>query len=139
MRYWDSSALVPLLVEEEETEALVDLYLSDPEVITWWGTSIECASAIARLERDEALASAEARVVFRRLAFLASGWHLVEATERVREAANRLLRTHDLRAADSLQLAAAQVASEHRPASLELVCRDQRLARAADREGFNLI
>ncbi len=139
MKYWDSSALVPLLVAEETTDSLLDLYRSDSEVITWWGTSIECASTLARLERENALAPADAGEAFRRLVSLSSGWHLVEATERVRETATRLLRTHDLRAADSLQLAAAQVASEHRPASLELVCRDSRLAQAANREGFRVI
>ena len=136
MKFWDASALVPLLVEEETTAPLTELYASDSEVITWWGTSVECASALARLERENTLSPESAAAAFQRLNVLASSWHLVEATEPVRLAATRLLRTHDLRAADSLQLAAALVASEDRPASLEFVCRDQRLARAADREGF---
>ena len=39
---------------------------------------------------------------------LSSGWHEVVPSSRVRSAAERLLRVHPLRAADSLQLAAAQ-------------------------------
>jgi hypothetical protein len=50
-----------------------------------------------------------------------------------------LLRVHDLRAADALQLAAAIAAAEGQPASLELVCLDDRLIRAAEREGFPIV
>ena len=62
-----------------------------------------------------------------------------EAADLVKETAKRLLRTHDLRAADGLQLAAALVVAEQRPATLEIVCRDRRLALAAEREGFEVL
>ncbi len=51
----------------------------------------------------------------------------------------RLLRTHSLRAADALQLAAARAASEERPDTLPFVTLDERLALAAQREGFAVI
>ena len=54
----------------------------------------------------------------------------------VLEIARRLLRVHPLRAADSLQLAAAFLASEGKPSTLEFVCLDDRLVIAAQREGF---
>ena len=44
-----------------------------------------------------------------------------------------------LRVADALQLAAAFVAAEHRPASLRVVTLDERLAAAMRKEGFALI
>lgn len=44
-----------------------------------------------------------------------------------------------LRAADSLQLAAAIVAAEREPVTLELVSLDERLADAAAREGFRVL
>ncbi len=135
MRYWDSSAIVPLLVEEASTDDLVALYPED-EIVTWWGTEVECTSAVARLEREGALEAAEATTALGRLRALSAGWHLVEPADLVKETARRLLRSHDLRAADSLQLAAAVIAAEHRPATLEIVCRDRRLAVAAEREGF---
>ena len=138
MRFWDSSAVVPLLVEERETEQLVELY-PGVEVVAWWGTEIECASAVARLERQGSLEAGDATESFRRLRALAVSWHLVEPTDLVKETAKRLLRTHDLRAADSLQLAAAVVVAEQRPPTLEIVCRDRRLALAAEREGFPVL
>ena len=66
-------------------------------------------------------------------------WQEVEAGDLVRETAIRLLRVHPLRAADSLQLAAAFVAAEGRPSTLEFVTLDDRLALAAQREGFVVI
>ncbi len=51
----------------------------------------------------------------------------------------RFLRVHPLRAADALQLAAAFIAAERRPSSLELITLDDRLAAAARKEGFVLV
>lgn len=138
MRFWDSSALVPLLVDEEETDALVALYPED-DVVAWWSTVVECASAVARLERDGSLEPDDASECFRRLEALAAGWHVVEPSDLVERTARRLLRTHDLRAGDSLQLAAALVIAEQQPATLEVVCRDRRLGLAAEREGFSIL
>ena len=50
--------------------------------------------------------------------------------------AKRLLRVHDLRTADALQLAAAVYVAEARPSTLEFVSLDDRLLAAARREGF---
>ena len=70
---------------------------------------------------------------------LRKGWHEIDPSDGIREAALRFLRVHPLRAADALQLAAAFVAAERRPPSLEVVTLDDRLAAAARREGFTLI
>jgi predicted nucleic acid-binding protein len=100
---------------------------------------VECASAIAHLERDGALDELAVTQAFERLRQLAEGWHEVDASDAVREAAVRFLRVHSLRAADALQLAAAFIAAERRPASLEMITLDDRLASAARKEGFVLI
>lgn len=139
MRFWDSSALVPLLVEEESTARVRGLYLDDTTVLTWWGSNVECASAVARLERQGALSVNDASGAIRRLDALTTSWHHVEPGDALRETAKRLLRVHDLRGADSLQLAAAVLAADGRTAGLEFVCLDARLAIAAQREGFPLL
>lgn len=139
MKFWDASALVPLLMEEATTTAMQALAAKDRAMLVWWGTEVECASAIARLERDGALDESAAAKAFDRLKHLASGWHEVDASDAVRETAVRFLRVHPLRAADALQLAAAFVAAERRPPSLEVVTLDDRLAIAARKEGFVLI
>jgi uncharacterized protein len=139
MKFWDASAIVPLLLTESTTEALQGIAATDQAMLVWWATEVECASAIARLERDGALDAAAAIEAFDRLKRLAEGWHEIDPSDGVREAAVRFLRVHPLRAADALQLAAAFVAAERRPSSLELIALDDRLATAARKEGFSLI
>lgn len=136
MRFWDASAIVPLLLSEAPRETLLELIQADPAMVVWWGTPVECGSAIARRERDGTLALADATGALSRLRSLAKSWSEVVASDSVSSTALRLLRTHPLRAADSLQLAAALVAAEGDPASLQFVCLDERLREAADREGF---
>ena len=136
MKFWDSSALVPLLVEEEVTGAIRKLLLDEPGVIAWWGAPVECASAVSRLEREGKLSPGAATETLEHLDALARHWHRIEPVDTVLEIARRLLRVHPLRAADSLQLAAAVLASEGRPSTLEFVCLDDRLVTAAQREGF---
>lgn len=138
MKFWDSSAIVPLLIEEAATSAVMDLYREDPLLIVWWGTELECVSALARLERQQGLSPATLTEALQRLQELKSTWQEIQPIDLVRETAIRLLRVHDLRAADSLQLAGAILASEHRPAFLDFVCLDERLLIAAQREGFTI-
>jgi predicted nucleic acid-binding protein len=139
VRFWDSSAVVPLLVPELASERLRRLHASDPVVIAWWGAEVECVSAVARAERVGRLSATGAVEGLRRLVALRRGWHEIEPSEEVREAAKRLLRVHDLRATDSLHLASAFVAAETRPSSLDFVCLDDRLRLAAGREGFAVV
>ncbi|GGN02050.1 hypothetical protein GCM10007092_15390 [Thermus composti] len=139
MRFWDSSALVPLLVLEATSSRMLALYQADPILLVWWGTEVELASALARLEREGALTPEEADQAFARLGALKAVWHEVLPSEAVRETARRFLRVHPLRAMDALQLAAAFVASRGRPSQLPFVCLDARLSLAARREGFPVV
>lgn len=139
MRFWDASAILPLLVTEPTTKVLQDLAVGDSGMLVWWATEVECASAIARLERDGALDVPAAVEAFDRLRRLAQAWHEIDASDALREAAVRFLRVHPLRSADALQLAAAFVAAERRPSSLEVITLDDRLGAAARKEGFELV
>jgi uncharacterized protein len=139
MKFWDSSALVPLVLTEAASVAVLAEYEADPAVIAWWATPVECASAVCRLERDGQLAAADAAAALARLQRVAASWHTIQAVERVRALSLRLLRVHPLRAADALQLAAAHLAAEDHPWTLPLVTLDDRLALAAEREGFPVV
>ena len=139
MKFWDSSAIVPLLLAEPATPTVQAIAARDPGILVWWATEVECASALARLEREGGIDATDAAQAFGRMAQLAGGWYEVEPGDGVREAAVRFLRVHQVRAADALQLAAAFVASERRPSTLELVTLDERLAAAARKEGFVVV
>ena len=139
MRYWDSSALVPLVVREAETEQRQRLQRQDRHVVTWWGSWVECASALHRLHRDGALDDGGLKQALTKLSRAAGGWLRIRPSERVRQRALRLLRIHPLRAADALQLAAALAACNDDPDTLAMVCSDRWLSEAAAKEGFEVL
>ena len=139
MKFGDASAIVPLVITEPTTTTMQALAEKDPTMLVWWATEVECASAIARLEREGSLTQTAVTQAFDRLKQLAEAWHEVDPSDPIREAAVRFLRVHPLRAADALQLAAAFIAAERRPSSLEVVTLDDHLALAAQKEGFALV
>lgn len=134
--FWDTSGIVPLLADEDGTRAATAEFERDPSMVVWWGSSIEAVSAIARREREEFLDARHVVAATERLAALRASWEEVQPSERVRRMATRIVRVHPLRAADALQLAAALAAADGDPRSLPFVTLDDRLARAAEREGF---
>jgi predicted nucleic acid-binding protein len=138
MKFWDSSAVIPLLVTESMSASIQRLFEDDPVIVACWATEIECTSAIARRQRTGHIREEVVAEGFNRLNALREGWHEVEPGEEIRESAKRLLRVHDLRTADALQLAAAFYVAEARPSTLEFVCLDERLLHAARREGFSI-
>jgi predicted nucleic acid-binding protein len=138
MRFWDSSALLPLIVEESKTADVRALLQSDPNQSVWCLTEVEVASALARRSRDT-LEASEAEAAWSELGFLSARWGMVAAVDQVRARAVRLVRTHPLRAADALQLGAALVACDEQPEALPFVCLDDRLRDAARREGFPVL
>jgi hypothetical protein len=139
MRFWDASAIIPLLADEPARSRLLELLQEDSEVLAWWATPVEIASALARRERDKLLTADEVSAALIAMRQFADSWHEIVPSESVRRTAERLLRAHPLRGADSLQLAAALIAADHNPSSLEIVSLDTRLNSAARREGFKVV
>lgn len=137
MRYWDASALVPLVVAESSSDGLRRL-ARDGDIVTWCLSPVEIRSAIERRAREGALGAGARQAVLDTLGELSGVWTEITAVAPVRERAYRLLAVHPLRAADAAQLAAALVAAGDRPAGHEFVCTDERLAAAASREGYRL-
>lgn len=139
MNFWDTSALVALSVNEPRRQVALRVLEADEQIVVWWGTAIEYVAAVSRRERDGSLKPDEVTVHLKRLTALSQVWYEVQPGRRIRTVAQRLLRVHPLRAADSLQLAAALVAAEDEPSSLGFVCFDARLNQAASREGFAIL
>jgi uncharacterized protein len=139
MRFWDSSAIVPLLVAEPSRDRLLDMLEADPVLLVWWGTPVECVSAVARREREGAIPASGVTAALARLDALAASWNEIQPAAHVRVVARRLLRVHPLRAADALQLAAALAVAGNEPGALDLVCLDGVLCAAAEREGLRVI
>ncbi len=137
--FWDSSALVPWLVPEARTQAIGALLAADEEVTVWWGTLVECQSAIYRRHREAPLDEAVLSDVLARLAAFSDDADTIIASDALRRRAGRLLASHPIRAADALQMAAGLAWCEEQPASQGFVCLDDRLRGAARREGFRVL
>ena len=139
MKFWDSSAILPLCLREPRTAALKNLVEKDKAMVAWWVTPTEGFSAFARLRREGILTSTgeeQARFV---LMSLATEWTEVVPSTLVRERAARALLIHPLRAADALQLAAALVWANGHATGYSFVCLDQRLRAAARQEGLGIL
>ncbi|MBI4862877.1 MAG: type II toxin-antitoxin system VapC family toxin [Candidatus Riflebacteria bacterium] len=139
MYFWDTSAILPILVHEPMSPVVESLARGDPALAVWWATRTECVSALARRARDGALdvkSETEARRV---LSALAGAWSEVLPTDPLRTTAERLLSVHTLRAADALQIAAALQWCRGNPSNAGFVCLDSRLRDAARKEGFTVL
>lgn len=111
MRFWDSSAVVPLILNDPTSPRVRALYATDSTMVVWWGTSVECASAISRRGREAASTEQAMQNGFSALAVVRACFQEIEPEDSLRNSAIRILRIHDLRPGDALQLAAALVAA----------------------------
>jgi predicted nucleic acid-binding protein len=137
--FWDSSAIVPLLVAEAQSVVLTQQIGADTEPVIWWATPLECQSAIQRRHREQPFAAAELTASNERLRQFLAHTDAVAPTDEVRRRAARLVAVHPLRAADALQLASALLWCEEQPHGEMFVSLDARLRDAAAREGFTLV
>src|ERR1035437_9569260 len=103
----------------------------------WGGPSGEIASAPGPLVRVGQL-DPEQWMEAQKLALtLAGEWSVVQPSDSLRANAMRLVDRYDLRAADSLQLAAAIAWCENVPQGRVFLTADQRLREAAALHGFD--
>lgn len=136
--FWDASALVPLCIHEI-TSRQAQSHLRRLLPVVWWASIVEVHSAIARLYRSGKLREVEKKGALARLDVLSRGWREVLPGEQLRDLAKHLLDIYELRAADSLQLAAALTWCQERPVKRHFVCADERLSKAAESAGFSVL
>ena len=138
MRYWDASALVPLIIEERSTGQARRWLTEDDHVTTWVWTRTEIISAIERRVRQGLLSREQRRNALDCLDTLASEWDEVTEVLAVRSRATSLLARHPLRAADAGQLGAALLVQSQVASELVFISLDEKLSMAAEREGLRL-
>src|ERR1700678_3951510 len=136
LAFWDTSALVPLCVHQGITPRMVELFRGY-RVVVWWATPVEITSALRRLVRMKQLGPddwAKSRLLARDLA---ESWRVVQPSNSLRAGAVQLVDRYDLKATDSLQLAAALEWCENIPQDRVFLAADQRLREAAVLSGFD--
>jgi predicted nucleic acid-binding protein len=136
--FWDSSALVPLCVQQQATP-IAESMSKKYGMVVWWAAPVEVRSAFARLLRMGQLASSgnvQAQVV---LARLRSKWSEISPDPSLRGQAEDLLDRFTLKAADALQLAAGLSWTSGRPRNRAFVSGDAQLLDAARQLGFQAL
>jgi predicted nucleic acid-binding protein len=136
--FWDSSALVPLCIQESASRR-ARLYLREFALVVWWGSLVEVHSAIGRLRREDAISGKDKEGAVSRLRLLSRGWREVLPSDQLRELATESLDKYSLRGADSLQLAASLIWCQRQPSKRRFISGDRRLLEAAYAVGFSVI
>ena len=139
MRFWDSSALIPLLIREQSSEAMRAILRSDRRIAASVITPIEIESALWRRRHHGEMDAEQHMFAEEMFAELTDSWSEIGDIISAQRIALDLLSRHTLRAADAIQLATAIVASNAAVGSLPFVTLDHDLAAAARAEGFTVL
>jgi predicted nucleic acid-binding protein len=136
--FWDSSALVPICVKEQASVSALALSAKYGMAV-WWSAPVEMRSAFARLVRIGRLTPngrVQAQIT---LEDLRATWSEVEPDEPLCKQAEGLVDRFPLKAADSLQLAAALAWCLGKPLGQTFISGDAQLIYAAEQLGFQTI
>ena len=141
--FLDSSALVKRYMTENGTNWVRSLVIpsSGNRIIISQITSIELVSTFARKQRETNISERTLKAAMLLLErHLIREYIVVRLTSEVEQQAKNLLTSHTLRAADSIQLASAQIIqmqlNASRAGSITFICADSRLRSAASQEGL---
>lgn len=105
--YLDTSAFVPLLIDEPTSQACGDLWDAADRLVTTRLTHVEAAAALAMAERLGRITSEEHDAGRERLTELWPEVDVVELDEQLMTAAAQAAMTHSSRGYDSVHVAAA--------------------------------
>ena len=136
MAFWDSSALVPLCVNERRSQEAGRLWNLFSEKWIWRETPVEIESSLARLRRETILDEARFSKARVRLQVIERDLISVSYEPRLTEIARSFPALLGLRSLDSLQLASALIWCNEFPRNKDFVSGDARLLQAAESLGF---
>ncbi len=136
MKFWDTSALLLLLVEQPASREARALFRADANIVVWKYTRVEVMSALHRLHRDGALSDEDFGKARQRAEALLGRVTVIEQVDAIGERAETAVAVHPLRTLDALQLGAALVMADDRPRKGHFVAVDGKLHDAARAQGF---
>jgi len=136
LAFWDSSALVKLLVEEPGTDVAVALWDESAGVVASRLSVPEVSAALAAAERGGRVDRARARVARNEWLRYLLALDVVEISADIADHAAGLAASHPLSGADAVHLATAMALGD---GELVLATWDRRLAAAAVAEGLSVV
>jgi uncharacterized protein with PIN domain len=95
VRFWDTSALIPLILFEPGTARVIRWLRRDPDVTVWTLTRVELLSALARRRRAEPPSAPRIVQAKRDILEFWARWFEITAVERVRQLAERVVERPD--------------------------------------------
>lgn len=137
--FWDTSALVPLCFQQNESQGLRQIARRTRRTVVWWGATVEAYSAFSRLVREGKMTARSFKQATARFEAQRTAWIEMLPSDRVRQVAEMLPALHGLRALDSFQLAAALVWCKEQPRNRLFICCDERLGETAAKVGFDVL
>lgn len=126
--YFDTSALIPLIVEEHASDTCSRLWNEAARTISSRLIYPEARAALAQAERMRRLSAPELVAAVKELDLLALEIDYLEITANVTESAGALAQAQPLRGYDAVHLASAALATDD---ELVLVSGDRNLGAAA--------
>lgn len=133
--YLDASAVVKVYVAETASDRVRELVVAADGLLTVRISYAEVRAAFARARRERLLSAADLHALTRAFDEDWARYSIVEVSDAVVRQAASLSERHALRGYDAVQLAAALAAGQEID-TIRFVCFDERLARAARREGL---
>jgi len=137
--FWDTSTLVPLSCQQDESQGLRQIARRTKRTVMWWGATVEAYSAFSRLVREGKMPARGFKQAATRLEAQRNAWIEMLPSERVRQIAETLPALYGLRALNSFQLAAALVWCKEQPRNRLFVCCDEHLVETAAKVGFDIL
>jgi predicted nucleic acid-binding protein len=131
--YFDTSAIVPLLVEEDGTIAARDIWLGADRLVSVRLALVEARAALAQANRNTRISAEHLRSLTHELEALFVQLDLVDVEDVLVRQAAELAEVQALRAYDAVHLAAALQVLEP---DLVLVAGDRALLSAAESVGL---
>jgi predicted nucleic acid-binding protein len=132
VKFWDTSALVPLVLDEPSSRSMRQLLSSDANVAVSFISGVELQSAIARRTGNDEPHTRLAASQF--VVALSHGWTVADDYVQIVAGGKQVASRYGLRAGDAIQLASAL--SLGHDARMPFVTLDQELRAAARAEGF---
>lgn len=130
--YFDTSAIVPLIVEEPTTERCQELWRAASRLVSVRLAHVEARAALAQALRIGRITPSDVQIARRTLETLLDQVDLIEVDASLVDRAGALAEALALRAYDAVHLAAALTTEDH---DLVVVAGDRALLQAAGSVG----